>query len=32
LINPYGVTMAVDRLAMAWAHVATRRRIGQRSQ
>ena len=23
LIEPYGVTMALDRLAMAWAHVAT---------
>ena len=22
LIEPYGVTMALDRLAMAWAHVA----------
>ena len=27
LIDPYGVTMALDRLAMAWAHVA-RARIG----
>jgi hypothetical protein len=27
LIEPYGVTMALDRLAMAWAHVA-RARIG----
>ena len=27
LIEPYGVTMALDRLAMAWAHVA-RARVG----
>jgi hypothetical protein len=25
LIEPYGVTMALDRLAMAWAHVASAR-------